>query len=299
MPRNPYFGYHLLALAAVLIWGPTFASSKVLLQNGLTPADIMLYRFVLAYIAMWFVCERKLWANSLRDELVLMLAGLSGGTIYFLSENTALLYTQTTNVGIIIATIPLITALLSRVFIKNTRLSRQFMIGTVISLAGVVLLEMNGNTTLNISPLGDALALLAAIAWAMYNILIYYLYRSYSTTFITRKVFFYGLVTLLPVWLAEGGDHGFAALGRPVVFGNLLFLGLVASFVGYMMWNTAVHRIGSLKASNYIYLSPLITFATSYIFLDDEIITLGAAAGALAILAGVYIAERNRNSKAG
>ncbi|MDR0509952.1 MAG: DMT family transporter [Rikenellaceae bacterium] len=281
----------MLALVAVIIWGTTFASSKALLVNGLTPADIMFYRFALAYALMWAIAPRPLFADSLRDELMFLAAGLCGGSVYFLAENTALIYTQTTNVAIIVATIPLLTALLSRALVRSTRLCNRFVAGSLLSLAGVLLYEMNGDFTFEINMLGDSLAFVAALAWALYNIVVFRLYNTYSTRFITRKVFFYGLATLLPVWIAEGGGRNLAPLAVPTVIWNLLFLGLLASFACYIMWNRAISKIGSMKASNYIYLSPLVAFVTSQLAFDDEAITWASILGGAAILGGVYIAE--------
>jgi drug/metabolite transporter (DMT)-like permease len=223
--------------------------------------------------------------------MLLLAAGLCGGTLYFLAENTALVHTQTTNVAIIVSTIPLLTALLSRLLIRGTRLGWQFAVGSLLAFAGVVIYEVSGNDALIVSVLGDALALAAALVWALYNVIVFRLYDSYSTGFITRKVFFYGLATLLPVWLAEDGGRNFVALTAPTVVWNLLFLGIAASFACYIMWNRAVSKIGSVKASCYIYLSPPVAFLTSMLALGDETITYGSILGGAAILVGVYLTE--------
>lgn len=75
--------FHLIAIVTVIIWGTTFVSTKILIQNGLTPSEIFFYRFVLAYICMWSISRKKFFANSIKDEFLLLLAGLCGGTIYF------------------------------------------------------------------------------------------------------------------------------------------------------------------------------------------------------------------------
>ena len=93
--------FHLIAIVTVIIWGTTFVSTKILIQNGLTPSEIFFYRFVLAYICMWSISRKKFFANSIKDEFLLLLAGLCGGTIYFLTENTALGITLASNVSLI------------------------------------------------------------------------------------------------------------------------------------------------------------------------------------------------------
>ena len=103
--------FHILAILTSAIWGTTFISSKLLLQEGLSPAAIMILRFVLAYVLMLPFVKGKWLCKSLKDELLMVLLGISGGSLYFLLENTALVYTQASNVAIIIAATPLLTML--------------------------------------------------------------------------------------------------------------------------------------------------------------------------------------------
>jgi drug/metabolite transporter (DMT)-like permease len=96
-----------------IVWGTTLVSSKVLLHYGLTPAQIMLYRFIIAYLFLWILYPRTHRIKSVKDEFSFLSIGFFGGTLYFLLENTALEYTQATNVGLICATVPLLTAMLA------------------------------------------------------------------------------------------------------------------------------------------------------------------------------------------
>ena len=95
--------YHLMAIFTATVWGATFVSSKVLLEAGFTPASIMALRFVIAYIGILPFWRGKLLCDNLRDEAMMVGLGITGGSMYFLLENSALLYTQASNVAIIIA----------------------------------------------------------------------------------------------------------------------------------------------------------------------------------------------------
>lgn len=86
---KPSVWFHLMAAVTVAIWGTTFVSTKVLIGYGLSATDILFYRFIMAYICIWFFSPRILWAKSWRDEGVFVLLGLTGGHL-FLAENTAL-----------------------------------------------------------------------------------------------------------------------------------------------------------------------------------------------------------------
>ena len=224
-----------------------------------------------------------------------MLAGFAGGALYFLAENTALQITQASNVALLACTTPIFTIFFSRLFFKNKGAAeikgKRIRLATLLALAGVLLVTLNGRFILQINPLGDLLSLLAAFAWAVYIILLKSLGERYSMLFITRKVFFYGLLTILPMFLHTPLNFNSFVLMQPIIFGNLLYLGLVASLLCYFLWNVVVKRLGAVRASGYVYLSPVVTMATAVIVLN-ETITLMAAAGAVFILAGVALAER-------
>ena len=107
MFKNRTLLYHLITLFTVIVWGTTFVSTKVLLQHGLEPAEIMVYRFILAYAGMLFLSHKRLWADSWKDEMLLVLLGITGGSLYFLAENTAIQLTQASNVAISVVAAPL------------------------------------------------------------------------------------------------------------------------------------------------------------------------------------------------
>lgn len=282
--------YHVSAFLIISIWGVTFVSTKVLLNNGLTPVDIMLYRFAIAYVLLCLLEHRRLWANSIKDELLFIASGITGGSLYFVTENIAIDYTLASNVSIILCTAPILTALLSRVFIRGERIKRSLVWGSVVALAGVVLVVFNGSIILQINPIGDLLTLAAAACWAFYTIILKKL-DSYPTVFITRKVFFYGLVTLLPMFYFYPLHWNAELFSLPQVWGNLLFLGIIASFICFIAWNKTVKVLGGIRANNYIYLTPLVTLVASAIVLHERI-TFVAIGGALLIICGVYVAEK-------
>ena len=178
--------YHLLAICVIAVWGTTFVNTKVLLQHGLTPAEIFLLRFIIAYLCIWFISPKKLWADNLKDELWLMALGVSGGSLYFLTENTALQLSYVNNVAFLVCTAPLITTLLAIALYKDVKATRPLIIGSLLALIGVAIVIFNGHFVLKLNPLGDILALSAALCWAVYSIIIKKISARYSATFITR-----------------------------------------------------------------------------------------------------------------
>ncbi|MDR0907933.1 MAG: DMT family transporter, partial [Rikenellaceae bacterium] len=290
MGKSRQYWFHVAAVVTIVVWGTTFVSTKVLINNGLTPVEIFGYRFLVAYIGIWFFSSRKLVADSLRDELLFVGAGVTGGSLYFIAENTALETTLASNVSMLVCTAPLWTALLSRLIYPKDKVGANLWAGTLIALPGMALVVFNGSFVLEINPIGDLLSMAGAFAWAFYSIILRTLGKRYDTVFITRKVFFWGLVTLIPFLFLPSSRLNLAALAVPAVWSNLLFLSVVASLVCFVVWNRILKEIGIVKASNYIYLNPAVTMLTAVIFLGEKI-TWQAILGLFLIVGGLWIAE--------
>lgn len=285
------YTYHVIAILVVGIWGLTFISTKVLIGNGLSPQGIFFLRFLIAYLGIWLISPRKLFADNWKDELWLLLGGVTGGSLYFFTENTALEITLATNVAFIVCTAPLLTTILSLMIYKKEKATRGLIGGSVLALVGVALVVYNGQFVLKISPLGDLLTLLAAFSWAFYSLIMKKMANRYRTTFITRKIFFYGVLTILPAFLFRPWQFSLSGLLQPSVLLNLLFLGVLASLICFVVWNMVLKQLGTVRASNYIYLNPLFTLVGSAAFLGERL-TIMALIGAVFILGGVYLAGR-------
>lgn len=291
MPKTQSsFFYHLLAAVVVLIWGCTFVNSKVLLLNGLEAHEIFTLRFLFSYICIWTISPRQLWGKSLKDELWFVLLGMTGGSLYFVTENEAVRIDYVNNVSFIVCTAPLLTTLLALAFLKSVKATRGLVVGAAAATLGVALVVFNGHFMLKLNPLGDLLALSAALCWAVYSLLLRKL-AGYNVVFITRKVFFYGLLTVLPMYLFRPWQYPMEGFLKPAVWGNLLFLGFVASFGCFVLWSWVSKKLGALTASNYIYLNPVSTVIFSALVLDEPMTWLAYVGSAL-ILLGVYLSNQ-------
>ena len=283
--------WHLAAVLTMCVWGTTFISTKVLLLHGLTPAHIFLLRFAQAYVGILLVEHKRWLCRDWRDELHMLVLGVCGGSLYFLTENTALTMSYASNVSLIVCTAPLLTAIVIRLFYRNYRLSVQFVVGSLVALAGVAVVVFNGHFVLNLNPLGDLLSFSAALLWAFYSLVIKKLNGRYSTAFITRKICFYGLISLLPMFFYEPLYWKRDLIFDPVISSNLLFLGVVASMLCYMLWNVVLKHLGTVRASNYIYFNPVVTLLASSLVLNESLTAISLVGAAL-VLGGVFIADR-------
>lgn len=288
---------HVIAFVVIVVWGSTFVFTKLLLLGGLTAAQIFILRFVIAYVLLLGYCLVKgiRWmADSWRDELLMVALGVTGGSLYFMTENSAMNYTTTTNTSIIVSLCPLFASAIIGLFYKTERLSRLQTIGTLMAATGVIIVVMNGHFVLHLSPRGDLLAFAACLCWAVYSLLMIPANARYDIVFVTRKVFFYGLLSMIPYYIIYPGLNLHLILTQPQLIWNLLFLGCIASMLCFLTWNWVLKRLGAVVATNYVYLNPAITIVFAW-FILDESITGWFILGTALILLGMYLADKKNS----
>ncbi len=285
---------HLCALGTTLVWGMTFISSKILMNHGSTPLEVLFFRFVLALLVM-FCMKPKIFRHGRgwKEELLFLGAGASGITLYFCFENTAISITYASNVSLIICTAPFLTGLAAHYLLKED-LHGNFFVGFVVAIAGIACISFNGATYLNLNPAGDLLAVGAAASWALYSIFTRRIFsRRYPLLEATRRILFWGLVTSGLVLLFQDEVH-LPDLGSTAVWANFLFLGVLASAICFVTWNYGLRVLGAVRATAYVYLTPVVTVVGAF-FLLDEHITLLSATGMALTLAGLVLSEMRGN----
>ena len=298
MKSNNRLLYHFVAFIIVAIWGSTFVFTKMLLLAGLSPAQIFTLRFIIAYVLLmgYSLSKRsfRLFSNNWRDELLMLVLGITGGSVYFLTENAAMLFTTATNTSLIVCSCPLFAMLLfAVVYRRSEHISKVQALGSVLACMGMAVVVLNGHFVLHLSPLGDLLAFAACLCWAVYSLLMKPATERYSTLFITRKVFFYGLVTIIPYYLIVPGFPSLDVLLRSDVLWNLLFLGVVASMICYVAWNWVISRLGAVVATNWVYFNPITTILFAWWLLHEQI-TIWFLLGTVFILVGMYLADKGK-----
>ena len=290
MNDKRYLKGHLFSLLCIIAWGTSFLVSKNLLKD-LTSVQLMMLRFVIAWLAIWAIYPK--WHFNWREEGRFVVFSLVGNTLYYLAENTALQLTLVSNVSILVSAAPIATALMLRLFERDERLSRCQIVGIGIAFFGVLFVVFNGVFVLKLNPLGDLLALAAGFCWALYGFIAKRVMDKYDTFLSTRKLMFYGMVTTAPLLLFEKGsmpEIGRLSLGDVC---GLLYLGLICSAVCYLMWNAAIAEIGAMKTNLYVYAVPVVTMIASAAFLD-ETITWGGAIGIALVVGGMLLSSWNR-----
>ena len=248
------------------------------------------YRFLAAYLILLCFTFKNIISKSWRDELTFLLCGVCAGSLYFITENYALKYTTTGNVSLLASLSPIFTTILVAVMYRQ-RVQTGVMIGSVIAFLGAGCIIFSHGESLEFNPVGDLLAMSAAVSWAVYTVAIKRVLPLYNGFFVTRKLFFYGVLTSLPMLLFQQEPTHLATLfdlGQPKYLLNFLFLVLMCSLVAYLIWNEVMRILGPVTTNNYLYLQPLVTMVAAFIFLGENIYLPGYVGCALIIGGLIY-----------
>lgn len=290
--------YHLIALFTIAVWGITFVSTKVLLID-FAPLWILLLRFAIGFLALCILRPHILKLKERKHELLFIAAGATGIGAYYLLENVALVYATATAVGVIVAASPLFTAILQAVMGDRSAIRARFFLGFLVAMSGLAIVgigsggvETGAQALAADSIFGDALALFAALVWAIYSVVVKRIADlGYETIAATKRTFLWGLVFIMPATVVFGG--GAPAVGSflsPINVGNLLFLGAVASASCFVTWGVSVKHLGAATSTTYIYLVPAIT-ATASIMILGEPLTPAVVVGVLLTIGGLLISH--------
>ena len=298
----------MAAAIAIVVWGVTFASTRVLLAD-FSALEILVLRFALAFAALW-AAERCGGAKAhvrWRDERLFAAMGLAGIVAYQFLENCAIYYTNASNVAILVSFGPIVTGMMARLCTGSRQFSMRTAAGSLVAVCGVALVSVNGLLAFEVRPLGDVMALCAMVSWGAYSVLLDRANgRGIPPLVAIRKAFGWALAMMAPfaVWgTTESGtcalDGSFAVVldadvnaerfSDALNWMNIAFLGLLASAASFVLWSAACRAIGVVKTTVALYLTPVVGVAFAAAFLGERVTGMQIAGGCM-ILAGVAAA---------
>ena len=283
------FAGHLMALLTVLVWGATYVASDYLLESY-SALQILLLRFLLAYLVLWLLKPRLLRITSLKSELGMLALALSGVLAYYFLEARAIVYGGPTNTSILVSTVPMWTLLLLCLTTKQTMHLRH-LLGFLVAISGVILVIYNGAAitfTMNTAALACALG--ACFCWGIYSLLINGFQKT-DSILLTRRMLFYTLIFMVPLTLFLDGVPSLKPIWNIPGALSLVLLGVFGSGVCYVWWKASIDRIGVVVTTNYIYLNPFVTMAVA-VLMGREPLSLLGVVGAVLILTGILISNK-------
>lgn len=248
-------------------------------------------RFALAYVLLLSLNRERLKFERNKTELKIFLTGVCGGSVYFLLEYMALQRTTAVNVGLICATVPVISAAIELV-LRRELPSLRYVAGSLVAFFGVLLLVTDGKLLIDIFPTGDLLAMASAVMWAIYSVVLGRVGKSLKEVVVERRMMFYSLITILPIAIMMFDSGELEAMTSSArVIGAIFYLGAIASAGCLWLWNVSVNKIGVVRTNNFLYLLPIVSLITSALLMQGEVTGITICATAL-IVAGIVVADR-------
>ncbi|AMW33746.2 Permease of the drug/metabolite transporter (DMT) superfamily [Fervidobacterium changbaicum] len=261
-----------------IFWGASFVATKFVV-NVFEPFPAALYRFLIALVVLLpFTKKRKI------GDINAFWSGFWGITMYFVFENTALRYTSPTNAAVIVSSVPLLYVLFTHL-IHKVETTKYHYVGSVLAFLGVALVILNGRL-MKLNPIGDILAFGAAVSWVFYT---HYVVRIKDVSGIdqTFSITFWGVVTLIPFAFFQDMKVTFEVKSAL----SLIYLGVVCSALGYLLWNKSIEIIGDRRTTNFIYFIPIVTVISEFVLMKSEP-TIYNILGVTMLVLGLYIFER-------
>jgi drug/metabolite transporter (DMT)-like permease len=292
--RARFTGVDAALLLVVLIWGSNFVVMKITF-DALHPFAFNVVRLSLAAVililALWW---KEGWQSiPKRDWLKLIGLGLLGNTFYQIPFVAGLNLTTAGNSALLIATIPVWSALLARV-LGWERITPRMWLGIFLSFLGVILVTVaspNGFSLNSSGFLGDLLTLVAAVCWAGYTVFSKDLLKRYSPLRVSTLALLPGVTGLWLVSLPSVLQTDWSALS-PGVWTAVLYSGVFPIAVAYVIWATGVQRAGAARTAVYNNLVPVVTFLLAYLVLSQPMAPLQLLGGAV-VLVGVWLTVRS------
>jgi drug/metabolite transporter (DMT)-like permease len=297
--RNARLLAYVLLVATGLMFAANMLTGRAT-AHELPPASLAFWRWFGALLLMLPFCAVTLWRHRAaafaewRDLFVLGALGMGvcGGIVYLGAATTT-----ATNIGLIYAVSPVLIIVFARIFYGESMSARQ-MLGVALSALGVLVVIARGDIDTFLAvrfTIGDLLILAAAIAWAVYSVLLKHRPSALPPTARLAAITIGGLISLLPFVLLE------PAIGKPYPLswhsvGVAAFLALVPGFGAYQAYGYVQRHLGAGPTGLIMYMSPLFTGLLGYLLLG-EALRLYHLVGALLVLPGIFLATRAERPK--
>jgi drug/metabolite transporter (DMT)-like permease len=278
----------LLLLLMVLIWGSNFSLVKVALADFpelAFNASRLIVASTVFLLALWRRGEPQ-HAVPPRDWRRLAVLGVVGTLLYQLCFLAGVKRTSVGNASLITGSSPIVIAVLASLA-GHERVSPRRWVGVLLALAGLYLVVGHGVALTAASRTGDGLMIASMFCWAVFSAGAQPLLKTQSPLVVTGLSFVMGsvLYVLVTLPVLVGVEWQAIHMGSWIA---MAVSGLLALSVAYLIWYTAIERLGTTRTAVYSYLTPVIAMVVAAAWLGEPI-TGNQLAGAGAILTGVAL----------
>jgi drug/metabolite transporter (DMT)-like permease len=256
-------------MAAASLWGGSQVISKIIMKD-IQPMTLTLCRFVLAAlllgcIALYNKSVRVEWKDIWR----LALLGLCGYTISIGCQLMGLKLSSA-HIGTMITSTPPIFMLLFSTIFFHEKVTFQKILALFTAGVGVFLMVgVNRGEPGELA--GNLLLATAAISWALYSVYGKFLIRKYNSITVTFWSLCFGTVFTFPLCWRESAAAGFSFTERLSVWLGIGYVGLIATAIGFCLWNKGIELFDSSSAGLFLFVQPLFGSLLASIFLHEQI----------------------------
>ena len=278
-------------LAVVVVWAGSFSVIKELLDEGVAAGDIAILRYAIAAPGFAYILWRARGLPGLTraDAIRVVAAGLLVVVGYHMFLNVGTRYTTSGIAALVVALAPGLTMLMAFV-LGLDRISARRIVGLAVAFVGVAIVVAfgSGSHLTFESAKGPLIVLGAPLAFALYNVLLKPLLGRYDLLALTAATSLVGSVGLTPFIRGSTVDTAVAATAGEAAL--LLYLGLLATLLGYIFWNTGLKGLGPTRAVTYAYAIPALAVTFGAVFLDEPV-TIWLALGGALVVGGIAAAQ--------
>lgn len=289
--------FYLIILFPIIFWAFAFPFIKIGLEE-LSPVNLTILRlFTVCGIFLVFlvIFPNKFTPIQKKDIVPLFLLGFLGLVVYHLGLNYGEVYISASAASLIIATIPVFTVIFAALLLKE-KMTKKIVIGVSLSLSGVIIISLTGTSgnPFQVLYLTAAMAVLvSAFVGAGYTIAGKKLLQRYSALSLTVYAFLFGALGLLPFLSSSLVVEATSLSWKG--WGAVLFLALLPTVVGYVLWYVALEVKSASEISTFLYFIPVLSTIISY-FLFQESITWLFILGGVLVISGLIIVNMQKSS---
>ncbi|EGU42688.1 DMT family permease [Vibrio ichthyoenteri ATCC 700023] len=286
---------YLLPILTVFIWGTNAVASKMA-ASLIEPSAMSFYRWLFAIAILTPFCLPKvirLWSDIRPNLLKLSILGLLGMVINQSCGYYAALTTTASNMSLISALVPLIAIFIS-VPILGKPISRNSIVGGVVALVGLAYMLGKGDMLFFLSQsitTGDALMVVASIAYALYCVLIKRWKMHLPNSVLIYMQGFASMIMLAPIWLTSE-----QLLPPSEAMPIILFASIAASIAAPWMWIKSIDVIGADNSAMFMNLLPVVAVTLAATMLG-ETVHIYHFIGGIMVISGVILAQIKRGKK--
>ena len=282
---------HVSVLVVVVLWAGSFSVIKKLLDDGVAAGDIAILRYAIAAPGFAYILWRARGLPGLTraDALRVAAAGLLVVVGYHMFLNVGTRYTTSGVAALVVALAPGLTMLLAFA-LGLDRIGLRRVVGLAVAFTGVaIVIAFGAGHDLSFgSAKGPLIVLGAPLAFALYNVILKPLLGRHDLLALTASTSLVGTVGLAP--FARGSTIDAVADASASEAALLLYLGLLATLLGYILWNAGLKGLGPTRAVTYAYAIPPLAVTFGAIFLDEPV-TVWLALGGVLVVGGIATAQ--------